>query len=117
MDDSFGIGDECFLIEEEESSKRFISKPRKLLSERANFNGVSMAVDNNGAYAIDQQAKFPDVTPCTTEELVSIRAKMQYIAGCSRPDIAGPVHLLASEVKLSILRKKHTRKWPNSSSI
>ena len=37
--------------------------------------------------------------PTTQKEFVSICAKLQYIAGCTRPDLAGPVQLLASESK------------------
>ena len=100
VDDNLGHGTEDFLQAEEENSRIFESKPRSLVTaaKSAIFNGVNISVMENNCYAIDQRVKLLEIKePNTTQELISTRAKLQYIASCVRPDLAAPVQMLAGE--------------------
>lgn len=51
---------------------------------------------------MDQTDKLKSFTlPSSIEELISTRAKMQYIASCTRPDLSAAVQLLASKMSTS----------------
>ena len=101
VDDSFGIVSKDFLQLEEAEVKQFKCKPRTILlkEKSVRFNGSQISRKKNNMYELKQSEMFGFEDPSTNEEFVSIRAKLQYIAGCTRPDIAGPVQILASESK------------------
>ena len=101
VDDTFGSGSEEFLREEESNSRAFLSKPRKVLSpgDGSTFNGAYIMRDSRSSFTLTQREKMEKLQePETSDEAVSTRAQIQYIAASTRPDLASPSHLLASEV-------------------
>lgn len=101
VDDSFGHGTVEFLKDEERESKRFKCKPRKILKigETTSFNGCQITVERNRVHLLRQMDKLGKISkPRNQDELVSVRALLQYIGCCTRPDLCAPVQLLASEV-------------------
>jgi hypothetical protein len=100
VDDSFGHGSVSFLAREEIASKRFDCKPRLLfeVNTTARFNGSTLVRAAHG-YSMHQRDKLDKIRrPETQKDLVSVRAALQYIAGCTRPDVASCVQLLSSAV-------------------
>ena len=100
VDDAFGHGNERFLAEDEEHSKRFLCKPRKLLKtgDSAQFNGSRISVLED-SINMDQSLKLKRLKQQKgKDDLVSVRAQIQYIASCTRPDLCAAVQLMASEV-------------------
>jgi hypothetical protein len=100
VDDSFGHGTEAFLDSEELASSRFDCKPRLLfnINTSARFNGTNVQRTMHG-FTIHQRDKLDKIRrPETDKDLISVRAALQYIAGCTRPDIASCVQLLSSAV-------------------
>lgn len=88
-----------FLQDENAKSKKFLSKPRKLLQngDQAEFNGVNLKLDDEGVYHLVQDQKLSSLTVAQDrDDFVSTRAKAQYIGNCTRPDICAAVQLLAS---------------------
>ena len=101
VDDNLVHGSSAFLELEEANSKVFDSKPRVLLTlgKSAVFNGVRIATVSPTEYTIDQRDKLMSITePTNEDDLVSTRAKLQYVGSCCRPDLCAPVQLLAAEV-------------------
>ena len=101
VDDSYGHGTKEFLEEEERESKRFKCKPRKILKvgETTSFNGSQITVETNRVHLLRQMDKLRKVAkPKNPEEMVSLRALLQYIGCCTRPDLCASVQLLASQV-------------------
>lgn len=102
VDDTFGHGSSEFLELEDEKSKAFICKPRNLLKpeESQNFNGSTILYDKAGDYHLHQKEKLSNIQlPQTKEDLISLRAKLQYIGCSTRPDLCAQVQLLANEVQ------------------
>ena len=123
VDDNLGHGDQAFLEAEQEQSRMFESKPRKLVieGECIEFNGVKICVEKGRIYCMDQREKICDVKEPTDEEaLISARAKLQYIASCTRPDISAAVQILASDVNnptaATYLSMKNIIKWCHDTS-
>ncbi|CDF37987.1 unnamed protein product [Chondrus crispus] len=101
VDDSFGHGTVEFLKDEERESKRIKCKPRKILKigETTSFNGCQITVERNRVHLLRQMDKLGKISkPRNQDELVSVRALLQCIGCCTRPDLCAPVQLLASEV-------------------
>lgn len=100
VDDSLGCGNKSFLGAEEKGSIQFECKPRDILKngDRIMFNGSLLVREKDDMYKMSQPKKLNCTVPKTKKDLVSTRAALQYIAGCTRPDIAGPVQLLAKKV-------------------
>ena len=70
---------------------------------------------------MDQREKICDVKEPTDEEaLISARAKLQYIASCTRPDISAAVQILASDVNnpfaATYLSMKNIIRWCHDTS-
>ncbi len=63
------------------------------------FNGMTITRLGDNSYYLTQSDKLENPNPSTPESLVALRAKLQYVAGCVRPDLAGPVQLLAFDVR------------------
>lgn len=102
VDDTFGHGSPKFLQREEENSKAFICKPRNSLTpgNPQDFNGCTILHDKDGSYSLHQGSKLSCLSmPNNTEELISLRAKLQYIGCCTRPDICTKVQMMANEVR------------------
>lgn len=103
VDDSFAHGDEKFLIDEEKESIKFQvirSKPRKLLEVGGSldFNGCTISLIQNHQHILHQRGKLQDLRKArNAEDFISIRAQLQYIGTCTRPDICAAVQLLASK--------------------
>ena len=104
VDDSFGHGTELFLKEEEEKCKRYQhynEKPRVYVKPNAPvpFNGTIITRLGDGNYKMDQSQKLKDIKYATSDEdLVSIRALLQYIGTCTRPDLCSVSQMLATDV-------------------
>lgn len=101
VDDSYGHGTEKFLRDEDLESKRFKCKPRKIISEgdTVPFNGSGISIKECGVNSLDQSDKLEKVSiPETQSDLVSVRAQIQYVGCCTRPDLCAAVQLLASAV-------------------
>ena len=104
VDDSLGHGNKNFLDLEEAQAQRFQTsntKPRILLSaERSiTFNGCEIIMTKTGQYHMEQKKKIKDLSEAPSDEdLITIPAKIQYIASCTRPDMCSPSQLLASKV-------------------
>lgn len=98
VDDSCGHGNKKFLDDEEEGSKNVKCKPRTMLEigTSVSFNGRTIKrTDFN--YCMEQESKLKNLQdPSTATALISIRAAIQYIAGCTRPDLCSCVQLLSS---------------------
>lgn len=94
VDDSLGNGTEAFM-DDEVSKMKYECKPRKIFKaeEPIKFNGVFITRGKQNDYEMTQSKKLQVAVPTTKEKLVSVRAKIQYIAGCTRPDLAGPVQI------------------------
>lgn len=102
VDDSFGIGSNDFLEIEDIESREFATKPRKTFGcgDTHLFNGSEIKREAENVYSISNKSKLEVLEiPKTERESVSARAKLQYVATVSRPDLASPVQLLASKVK------------------
>jgi hypothetical protein len=102
VDDSFGHGTESFLDIEEEGSSQFDCKPRLLFNiyTSARFNGTNVQRTMH-EFIVHQRDKLDKIRRSDTDtSLVSVRAALQYIAGCTRPDISSCVQLLFSAVAL-----------------
>ena len=101
VDDAYGHGNDLFLREKERYSSRFICKPRKVLTPgcSAQFNGTRISVCDNALHKLDQTSKLKALKfPKTKEDLIRVRAQIQYIATCTRPNLCAAVQLMASEV-------------------
>jgi len=101
VDDSYGHGDEQFLEDEENESRKFKCKPRKLVKEgeAVDFNGCRISIVERGIHLLGQEEKLRNLKkPDTRQELISARAQIQYIGSCTRPDLCAPVQLMASAV-------------------
>jgi len=91
VDDSFGVGNEQFLAEEETYSHVFKTKPRKCLEpgDSCDFNGATITRCKNRSYTLTQEEKMSALRPAITDEgAISLRAKIQYVATTCRPYIA-----------------------------
>ena len=76
-------------------------QPRKELQagDEAFFNDCRISVSNNGTYSEDQSRKLRKLrAPTSQKDLVSVRALVQYIASCTRPDLCAGAQLLSTEV-------------------
>lgn len=104
VDYSFGHGNKEFLHLEETKSHQFRTskpKPHRILSvkEPVNFNGTMISMVSKGHYKIDQTEKLRNIEiPSSNQDLVRVRAKIQCIASCTRPDLCSPSQLMASAV-------------------
>lgn len=101
VDDSAGHGNESFMNEEEQGSKTFTCKPRKFIStgQSASFNGCVISKTENG-YTMTQPDKLMRMQdPVSQSEAISTRAALQYVAGCTRPDLCSSTQLLSSDVQ------------------
>lgn len=101
VDDVFGNGDHAVLENEEKQSTRYECKPRKLLRavDEIFFNGCRISVSKNGTFSMNQSAKLRKLRiPTSPKDLVSIRAIMQYISSCNRPDLCAEAQLLSNAV-------------------
>jgi hypothetical protein len=101
VDDTFGHGPPEFLKEEDVAAMDFVSKPRTELQvgEQHVFNGMRLCRTSHG-FTLSQKDKLESIqVPRLEEDLISVRAKIQYIGACTRPDLASPAQLLASEMK------------------
>lgn len=101
VDDSFGHGNTLFLQKEEENCKVFQklkSKPRILLTE-VTFNGSNITRLLGGGYKLHQSDKLRQLEiPENDEDMGTVRAQIQYIATCTRPDLCSPSQMLAAAV-------------------
>ena len=98
VDDSFGFGSEEFLQREDDIKHEFISKEREVLSigQKRDFNGLVIEYNKDGSYGLTQSNKTQVVKhSCKPSEFFSERAKIQYIANCTRPDLCAASQLLA----------------------
>jgi len=103
VDDTLGLGSADFLRVEADAARHFESKPRAILSDNTplRFNGVQISRATSGTIALDQTDKFHGLclSDCNRNaSLISLRARVQYVASCTRPDLAAASHLLAAEV-------------------
>jgi hypothetical protein len=90
VDDSLGYGPDCFQ-EEEEESKRFLCKPRDITTENHTvFNGVEIRRDGQNIILSQTEKLKAFSVPKTDDEAVSVRAAVQYVANCTRPDLSSP---------------------------
>ena len=97
--DSYGHGTDNVLDEEEQGSKSFQCKPRKMLTagDQANSNGVRVSILSGNTHTLTQSDKIRSLKhPESQQDFVSVREKAQYIGCCTRPDICAVVQLLAS---------------------
>ena len=101
VDDSLGTADAEFLKDEEREVQVYKCKPRTIISSgtTVNFNGMEITRTKNGEYMTGQPRLCDCTVPNDVTNLVSLRAKLQYLAGVTRPDIAGMIHLMAKQVK------------------
>lgn len=100
VDDSFGFGPKGFLDSEEEHVQKFKCKPRTMLGEgETSFNGHTIVLEKDGCIAVHQTSHLAGVNMAEDlEGMISSRASLQYIGTCTRPDLAGPVQCLATEL-------------------
>ena len=101
VDDSFGAGSRRFIEEEQQYSTEFRTKPRKILDVGMGsmFNGAYIKHESRGLFSLSQWDKLSAlVVPKTSDEAVSLRARIQYIATTTRPDLSSPSQLLSTEV-------------------
>lgn len=101
VDDSFGHGVSSFLEVEESKSRRFKTKPRKVLTEGSStdFNGCQITILPENVYMLHQRDKLKSISvPITSQELKSVRAQIAYIGQFTRPDLCASVQLLASQI-------------------
>jgi hypothetical protein len=101
VDDNFGHGTSEFLTLEEKASNRFICKPRVIIEvgDMVTFNGSEIVRSKFNVFVMRQQPKLRALeTAASLEQLVSVRAAMQYFATSTRPDLAAPCQLLASRI-------------------
>jgi len=101
VDDSFGCGNDHFLECEEKESKRFRTNPRQVIriGDTCKFNGSELCRISKSKYTLTQRSKLKELkVPHLEKDAVSTRAKIQYIATCSRPDLASATQLLTSAV-------------------
>lgn len=101
VDDSFGVGCKQFLQDEEQHSREFKTKPRKLLSLGSSciFNGSTITRELSGAYSLTQRDKLSSLCmPESKDEAISTRAKIQYVSTSCRPDLCSPVQLLTAQL-------------------
>ena len=90
VDEAFGHSDDNFLRREEEKSKRFKCKPRKVFQtgDTAFFNGCSISAMDHGVHCRGQSVKLRSLKqPMNQTEMVSAKALVQYIGTCKRPDL------------------------------
>lgn len=100
VDDSYGTGSRKFLNDEEEASRQFKTNPRKVLEvgNKCNFNGACITHEARGVYTLMQKEKIGDIVYSDEQkDGVSIRAKIQYIATASRPDLVSFRQLMTAE--------------------
>lgn len=101
VDDSWGTATKVFLEDEEREAGRFITKPRTVMEPGGSlqYNGSTITQVGSSEYTMTQREKLLDLKEARTDdELVSVRSSMQYIATCTRPDIAASCQLQASKV-------------------
>ncbi len=102
FDDSFGFGSQDFFEREETHASNFKCKPRTVLQlgESNVFNGVHIGKENFG-YSMEQSRKIHALEyPQTDKELISVRAAVQYIATCMRPDVSSATQILSGRMIL-----------------
>ncbi len=89
-----------FVDTEQNESSAFNSKPRTILDtgESIMFNGVTVSKTSNGYRCFQSEKLRVLQQPKTDKELISTRASLQYIATCTRPDIASATQLLSSDM-------------------
>ena len=100
VDNSAGHGTPGILNLEEKGSRDFHCKPRQILErgKKVSFNGTMIRRNENG-FEMRQPGKLSALKEATsTKEAISIRAAIQYIAGCMRPDLASATKLLSTSV-------------------
>jgi hypothetical protein len=101
VDDSWGTGTRKFLEDEERESRRFVTKPRTMMRPGSSvcYNGSIISQTSDGEFTLTQEEKLVALKQSKVDDqLVSTRAAMQYIATCTRPDIAAACQLQASKV-------------------
>lgn len=103
VDDAYGHGSQDFIKNEDTVSNVFKCKPQKILNlgDHAMFNGTNICQDSDQKshkmYRITQSEKLRKLdTVDTAKSFSSVRAQMQYVGCCTRPDICAEVQLLAS---------------------
>jgi hypothetical protein len=112
VDDSFGVGDKDFLERENDASKEFKTKPRSLIKigMSCKFNGGTISRTAAGRYVFHQSDKLGSLdVPSSDEAVISTRAKVQYVASMTRPDLVSPSQLLASDVRGPISSQTYKR--------
>ena len=123
VDDNLGHGDAEFLADEEKYSELFESKPRLIFQSGTSttFNGATITMLDDESYAMHQNGKLLAMTEATIQdELILIRAKLQYIGSCTRPDLCAPVQMMATEVlrpsKETYKRMRAIVRWAHDTS-
>ena len=98
VDDYFGLGTEKFLTLEQEKSRKFVSKPRKILEEGEDIRFIgSTMLTKDGSLTVHQAEKLSILSiPTTIEEASSVRASIQHCASVCRPDLCSQSQLLCS---------------------
>jgi hypothetical protein len=103
VDDNLGVGTNEFLDLEEIKSRNFRCKPRTIVEngDVVQFNGAEISRLDVNLFLMRQTSKLRSLKKANTQdELISVRAAMQYIATTSRPDLAASCQLLASRMGL-----------------
>ena len=112
VDDSLGMGNDEFLLEEERASNKFRCKERTPISSRpVEFNGITL-MNNMGTYTMMQADKILKLrVPTNNAEYISQRALAQYVGVNVRPDVCAPVQLLVpGKEEVTTLQYKQLKK-------